>query len=1080
MRSFILACLTALTLPAILVAAPVHLRCDHLDNPLGIDSPHPVFSWQSDNTEPNWSQSAFEIWVATKPDLLLLGHADIWDSGKQLSSESVGILYGGPKLAAKTRYYWTVRVWDAAGKPSTLAQPAVWETGLLTNRNWTAKWIARGNPGEAADRAAMHWIWLPGQDPLSAVPKTTAVFRSSFDARPAVQNAALILIARGAVTFQVNGRDAGGKAHWDDFDWQDISAYLVTGRNTIEVTITVPTPPPGQTPKAALAALVKLSGADGAIARTGTDASWQSRLASETDWKPAQVVANLDDAKFGPAGPLPQPAALFRRTFGISKRVQSARLYATAMGSYRFTINGRPVSKFVLTPEFTDYRRRVTYQTHNVTGLVKAGENVIGAMLGDGWFASPLTWNGSRFYSGPIRLLAQLEIQYIDGSSDTIVTDGSWTTAGSPILHSTIYAGETYDARLEQPGWDRPEFQGSGWTHASLAEAPSIPITAQVTPPVEIRETVAPKTVNPLPDGAWIFDMGQNMVGWVTLRVKGPAGTRVRLRFAEILNPDGTIYTQNLRAADATDLYTLRGAAPESFAPHFTFHGFRYVEVTGYPGKPDLSAITGDVVSSLTGPPSGKLVTSSDLVNKMWKIGIWGQLGNFLSIPTDCPQRDERLGWMGDAGVFWRTGSYNFDTASFTRKFELDVNDAQSSAGAFANTSPDLLDPNGMVGAPGWGDAGVIVPWNAWQQYGDRSYIRDNWSHMARWMDFIERANPNHLRKNGLGPNFADWLAPDDRSPSDLVATAYWGLLANMMAQMARATGNVDAVKYERLGDLIRQAYQEAYIKDDGEVAGGTQTAYLLTLYTGMAQNALQSAMVDKLVKDIDSRQGHLSTGFLGTPFLLFTLAEHGRADIAYKLLLNETYPSWGYMLSKGATTWWERWNGDTGDPSMNSYNHYAFGSVVAWVYREVAGIDTDPASPGFHRLIVHPRLDASLTSARGEYDSAYGKVISDWTSTPGKSFSLKLTIPANTTASVYLPAIPGASATKNGTSVKVQSTDGSYIVQVGSGTYDFEVLSALAQAVSKDPSTAKGAALAAQISTHLGQPRPDHTELPR
>lgn len=1042
-QSSTLTYLAALAVAALASAAPVHLRCDHLENPLGIDSAQPGFSWQSDNTERNWRQSAYRVWVATKPDLLLLGHADIWDSGKQLSSESVGILYGGPKLNPKTRYFWTVRVWDAGGQPSTLAPPAVWETGLL-GRNWTAKWITRKNPDDAADRAAMRWIWVPGMDALNAVPKTSAVFRTTFDAAPGTQNAALYLIARGDVRLQVNGHDAGGKAHWDDFDWQDLAGFLVPGRNMIEVTVTVPEPPQygpevGRKQKSAIAALIKITRADGAIARTGTGANWESRLASEVDWKPARAVANLDDDRLGVAGPLPQPAALFRRSFEVTKRVQSARLYATALGSYRITLNGRPASNFVLTPEFTDYRKRVTYQTYNVTGLVQSGENVIGAALGDGWFASPLTWTGQRFYTGPTQLLAQLEIQFVDGSTQSVATDGSWTTAAAPILHSTIYAGENYDARLEQPGWDRRDFRNSPWPHAALAGAPDIPVTAQVTLPPQVRETLAPKKVTALPNGAWIFDMGQNMVGWVTLHVKGAAGTRVRLRFAEILNPDGTIYTQNLRNADATDLYTLRGGG-ETYAPRFTFHGFRYVEVTGYPGKPDLNSIAGNVVSSLAGPPSGKLVTSSELVNQMWKIGIWGQLGNFLSIPTDCPQRDERLGWMGDAGVFWRTGSYNFDIASFTRQFELDVNDAQSPEGAFANTSPDLLDPHGVVGAPGWGDAGILVPWNAWQQYGDKSFIVDNWAHMTRWMDFILQANPDHLRKNGLGPNFADWLAPDNRSPSDLVATAYWGLLANMMAQMAAATGDADAVKYERLGDQIRVAYQKAYIRDNGQVAGGTQTAYLLTLYAGMAQKSLEKAMIDNLVKDIESRQGHLSTGFLGTPFLLFTLAEHGRADVAYKLLLNETYPSWGYMLSKGATTWWERWNGDTGDPAMNSYNHYAFGSVVAWVYREVAGIDTNPASPGFHALVIHPRLDPSLTTARGEYDSAYGKVVSDWSSTPGKSFSLKLTIPANTTASVYLPAIPKASVKESGAPVPTQESEGSYVVQVGSGTYNFSV----------------------------------------
>jgi alpha-L-rhamnosidase len=547
--------------------------------------------------------------------------------------------------------------------------------------------------------------------------------------------------------------------------------------------------------------------------------------------------------------------------------------------------------------------------------------------------------------------------------------------------------------------------------------------------------------------------MGQNMVGWATLKAKGVAGTKIRLRFAEILNPDGTIYTANLRNADATDVYILRGGDEETFSPHFTFHGFRYVEVTGYPGIPGLNAITGDVVSSVAGDPVAKLVTSSDLVNQMWSIGIWGQRGNFLSIPTDCPQRDERLGWMGDAEVFWRTGSYNFDIAAFSQKFIQDIVDAQTSQGAFTNVSPDTLPfeggstegtsawNEGMVGAPGWGDAGVIVPWTTWVQYGNKVIIEENWKSMQRWMEFIQSRNPDFLRTKGVGPNFADWLAPDEHTNKDLLATAYWALIANMMSQMAHAVGkDADAKRYEDLVQSIRAAFQKAYIKDDGEVGTGTQTSYVVALYTKMAPAELEPLLVDRLVKDIETRNWHLSTGFLGTPFLLFTLADHGRSDVAYRLLLNDTYPSWGYMLSKRATTWWERWNGDTGDPSMNSYNHYAFGSVIAWVYRYAAGIDTTHDSPGFKEIIVHPHLDSRMTAARAEYDSIYGKIISEWKGTPAGPFRLKVTIPANTSAKVFLPAIAGAHPSEDGSPLNAQAENGSFVIQVGSGSYNFEV----------------------------------------
>jgi alpha-L-rhamnosidase len=396
---------------------------------------------------------------------------------------------------------------------------------------------------------------------------------------------------------------------------------------------------------------------------------------------------------------------------------------------------------------------------------------------------------------------------------------------------------------------------------------------------------------------------------------------------------------------------------------------------------------------------------------------------------------------MGDAGVFWRTGSYNFDVNAFSHKFMHDVTDGQTEAGNFTNVSPDSMRPSGSEGAPGWADAGVIIPWTTWMQYGDRSIIERNWDAMQHFMDFIAKSNPDFLRKNGVGPNFADWLAPDERTNKDLLATAYWALVARMMEQMAHAIGKEDdAKRHADLISKIRTAFQKAYIKDNGDVGTGTQTSYVVALYTKMAPGSLEPALINNLVKDIESRGWHLSTGFLGTPFLLSTLANHGRADVAYRLLLNETYPSWGYMLSKGATTWWERWNGDTGDPAMNSYNHYAFGSVVAWVYRYVVGIDTATDSPGFHHIVIHPHFDAAMPHASGEYDSMYGRITTDWTSNPDKSVSVKLTIPANTSATVYLPAIANTQIWEGGNPVHDREENGSNVVEIGSGSYVFEV----------------------------------------
>jgi alpha-L-rhamnosidase len=1032
-------------------AAPVQLRCEYLVNPLGIDQGAPRLSWRSDNAERNWMQSAYEVLVATSLERLSGGAADVWGSGRRESSESVGIAYAGPALESGRRYYWKVRVWDSAGRLSESSESAWWEMGLLHPADWKAKWIRWENPEDRADRKEIRWVWGKGQDALAVPWKTSATFRVQLTLTEKPRDAVLLLAVRGDFVATVNGHEVGSRRDWGAFDRRDIADQLAIGKNSIEVKVSTPDPPRwgpdvgAKTTKAALAALVKITSSDGAVMHIPTGERWEARPENGGGWQPANVVGDLADTRIGDPGALPQPAVYLRRTVAVSKAIQRARLYVTALGSYRVFLNGSRVGEDVLTPEFTDYRKRVLYQTYDVTNLLAQGKNSVSAILGDGWHGTPLTWFGVHFFSPPNRFLAQLRLDYSDGTQETVVTDDSWKAASSPIVRSDIYDGEIYDARLEQDGWAKADFNDSRWLPAAIADAPSIAVSSQIAVPARVVATQSPKHLTALSNGRYLFDMGQNMVGWVTLKVKGASGDKVRLRFAEILNPDGTIYTANLRNAEATDFYILRGGGEETFAPHFTFHGFRYVEVTGYPGTPTLDAIRGDVVSSVSGDPVAKLATSSDLVNRMWSIGIWGQRGNFLSIPTDCPQRDERLGWMGDAGVFWRTGTYNFDIAAFSQQFMQDVVDAQTTQGSFTNVSPDTLpgddgDDN-RVGAPGWGDAGVIIPWTTWMQYGNKEIVEQNWDAMQRWMNFIQSRNPDFLRKNGVGPNFADWLAPDGNTNKDLLATAYWALIANMMSQMANAVGKEDdAKRYADAVRNIRTAFQRAYIKENGEVGTGTQTSYVVALYTKLAPEALEAAMVDRLVKDIESRGWHLSTGFLGTPFLLFTLADHGRSDVAYRLLLNETYPSWGYMLSKGATTWWERWNGDTGDPAMNSYNHYAFGSVVAWVYRYAAGIDTTPDSPGFKQIVIHPHLDARMTSARGEYDSVYGKIVSDWNGKLVGPFSLKVMVPANTSAKVFLPVISGAHVTEDGNAVETRQEGESYVVQVGSGSYSFEV----------------------------------------
>ena len=550
-------------------AAPVHLRCEYRENPLGIDQRTPRLSWQSNNTERNWHQTAYQLLVATSTNKLAPGAADVWDSQRTSTDESVGISYGGPKLGSRKRYFWTVRVWDAAGKPSAWASPSSWEMGLLDPSDWQAKWITWQNPEDAADRAAIHWIWVSGQDAHKVLPGTVALFRSTFTLTAKPADAALFLLATGDWKVTVNGADAGSKTVWHSFDRRDITDLLITGNNSVEVTMTVPEPPafgpgagPNGTPQpAALAALVKIVDSAGTSRRIGTSDDWQIRLNKDTTWQNAASLVGLDapEKPFGPAGQLPQRAAALRHSFSISEKVESARLYVTALGTYSAFINGKPVGDSHLTPGWTDFTKHIQYQTYDVTSLLTRGENVLSALLGGGWFASPLAWIGDAFAFGkpPTRIIGQLEIRYAGGRIQTISTDETWHAASSGILNSEIYKGEEFDARLEPKGWKEPRFSDSLWQRATTAESPVGELVAQTSSPIRSVTTIKPESVKATASGVYVFDMGQNMAGNAILKAHGPAGTRIKLRFAEIVNPDGNIYTKNLRNADATNIFVL-------------------------------------------------------------------------------------------------------------------------------------------------------------------------------------------------------------------------------------------------------------------------------------------------------------------------------------------------------------------------------------------------------------------------------------------------------------------------------------------------------------------------------------------
>jgi len=758
-----------------------------------------------------------------------------------------------------------------------------------------------------------------------------------------------------------------------------------------------------------------------------------------------ELQNNDNNEKSDPNALVLPPPPYLRREFLVGRPVRRAVVYASALGLYELHINGERVGEDYFTPGWTDYTTRVYYQTYEVTDLIKKGGNAIGAVLADGWYAGYLGFGKKReHYGSKPRLFVQLEIEYENGHIQKVVTDKTWKAGYGPILESDFLMGEIYDGRKEMPGWDTASFDDSSWAAAAVTDNSEGIGIVQSYPGETVQKImeIKPKKLTEPEEGVYVFDMGQNFAGWVRLKVNGKAGTKVVLRFAEMLNPDGTIYTENLRAARCTDTYILKGKGKEFWEPQFTFHGFRYVEVTGYPGKPGIDAITGVVVHSAI-PIAGSFECSSPMVNQLYSNIVWSQRGNFIEIPTDCPQRDERLGWTGDAQIFIRTATYNMDVSAFFTKWLVDLEDAQSDEGGFPDVAPRKVAMGD--GTAAWGDAGVICPWTIYKVYGDKRVIERHYESMKKWIGYLKENSKDLLRP---AKGYGDWVSIGSDTPKDVIATAYFAYSTRLVSKAAAVLGkDEDADKYEELFEQIKSAFNKAYVSEDGRIKGETQTCYLLGLYFDLLPEDIRESATQHLIEAIRKKDWHLSTGFVGLSYLVPTLADTGHLDIAYRLLNNDTFPSWGYSIKNGATTIWERWDGWTEEkgfqtPGMNSFNHYAFGSIGRWLFGSVAGIETD--GPGYKRIIIQPRPGGGLNYAKASYKSINGKIVSDWKIKGGK-FTLNVTIPANTTATVYVPAGDIKSVTEGGKpAVKAEAVsllrmeDDSAVFAVGSGNYRF------------------------------------------
>jgi alpha-L-rhamnosidase len=773
--------------------------------------------------------------------------------------------------------------------------------------------------------------------------------------------------------------------------------------------------------------------AEGTASRWSEPATWSMGLLNPPDWD-ASWIGDSQAPPSDPAAVVPPPRlrrelALFDGEVGVRRAVA----YVSALGLYELRLNGQRVGDHLLAPEWTDYNKRVQYQTYDVTSLLRPGANALAVQLGDGWYAGRIGLSKMiagmperAHYGRQPQFLMRLVVESADGHTQSIVSDDGWrVSADGPVVSSDILDGETYDAGRETPGWDKPGFDDSAWRAAGVfgkvdSSYAGPKLVAQANEPVRTVREIRPIAIGEPQANVYVFDLGQNMAGWCRIKLRGPAGTTVTLRHAEVLNPDGMIYTENLRSAAATDRYTLRGANDEVFEPHFTYHGFRYVEVTGLTEKPAVEDLTACAFCS-SAPEAGRFECSNPMLNKLMENIIWTQRANMMSVPTDCPQRDERLGWMGDILAFTQTACFNMDMGAFFTKWLPDVRDAQTADGRYPDFAPHPYDPAARFSSvPAWGDAGVFVPWCAYVNYGDRRLVERHFESARRWVDYVREKNPDLLWKNNRGNDYGDWLNADTLKlegwpatgaevPKEVFATMFFARSTELVGRMAESIGRPDdAERYKALASQIKAAFNQAYVSADGRIRGDTQAGYAIALAFDLLPELQRAAAAGYVLEGFQRYGGRISTGFHSTICLMNELTRRGRSDEAYRLINNREMPSWGYAIDHGATTVWERWDGFVEgrgfqDPGMNSFSHYAIGSVGEWMYRTIIGINPDESKPGYKHFFIRPRLGGGLTWARGSYHSMYGPIECGWEKADGR-LKVDLVVPANTTATVSIP----------------------------------------------------------------------------
>jgi len=776
--------------------------------------------------------------------------------------------------------------------------------------------------------------------------------------------------------------------------------------------------------------------------------SFQTALLSVSDWQAKWIVPGFVEASN-------RPSPIFRKQFASTKKLVSAIANITAHGMYEAHINGQRVGDAYLTPGWTSYSTRLQYQTYDVTNLIKTGANAIGVSLGSGWYRGIIGFSNNKdFYGKDIALLFQLNITYSDGSKEIVISDDSWKANTGSIEYSEIYNGETVDARKEKAGWATANFNDESWLPAKLANFDKANLIATQNELVKKHEVFKPVKIFTTPKGEKVIDFGQNLVGWVVMKAKGNEGDKITLSHAEVLDKQGNFYTENLRAAKAQNTYVLSGVGLETFEPHFTWQGFRYLRIEGYPGE-----ITADNFSAVAlysdMKPTGEFTSSNTLVNQLQHNIQWGQKGNFLDVPTDCPQRDERLGWTGDAQVFSRTATFNMNVHSFFAKWLKDLA-ADQKDGKVPFVVPNVIGADAL-NSTGWADVATIIPWNLYIAYGDKKILADQYASMKAYVESINKVAKDDLWNTGF--HFGDWLfyRPEDDNDGKsavtdkyLIAQCFYAHSTQLLINAATVLNKKeDMALYTAQLSRIKAAFMKEYVSPNGRLISGTQTAYTLALNFDILPENLRQQAAKRLVENIESYGNHLTTGFLGTPYLCHVLTRFGYTNVSYKLLLQEKYPSWLYPVKMGATTIWERWDGQKPDSSfqsvgMNSFNHYSYGAIGDWMYRQMVGLDTYEDGAGYKHSKVQPHIGGGFTNASASLDTYYGKLSSGW-KLQGEDIYLDVIIPANTTSSVFIPTKDATKVSENGQALstvnglKIIGQKDDYLeTQLGSGEYHF------------------------------------------